>query len=92
MECLTELRRMNIKVGSCTGYPSAIVETLKPIAAAQGYVPDVYVAADEVPQARPMPYMVGGGWLGAGGGNLCEGLNYECVMLKCVILLPVAET
>lgn len=53
---------MNIKVGSCTGYPSAIVETLKPIAAAQGYAPDVYVAADEVPQARPMPYMV---WLNA---------------------------
>ncbi|XP_050715403.1 phosphonoacetaldehyde hydrolase-like [Eriocheir sinensis] len=62
VECLTELRRMNIKVGSCTGYPSAIVETLKPIAAAQGYAPDVYVAADEVPQARPMPYMV---WLNA---------------------------
>uniref|UniRef100_A0A0P4VYG8 Phosphonoacetaldehyde hydrolase n=1 Tax=Scylla olivacea TaxID=85551 RepID=A0A0P4VYG8_SCYOL len=62
VECVAELRRMGIKVGSCTGYPSAIVEKLKPLAAAQGYVPDVYVAADEVPQARPMPYMV---WLNA---------------------------
>lgn len=70
---------MNIKVGSCTGYPSAIVETLKPIAAAQGYIPDVYVAADEVPQARPMPYMVGSGGLGTESGDLCEGWNnYVC--------------
>ncbi|KAG0708499.1 Phosphonoacetaldehyde hydrolase-like protein [Chionoecetes opilio] len=62
VECMTELRGTGVKVGSCTGYPSAIVEKLKPIAAAQGYVPDAYVAADEVPQARPMPYMV---WLNA---------------------------
>lgn len=61
-ECVAELRKMGIKIGSCTGFPSAIVEKLKPLAAAQGYVPDVYVAADEVPQARPMPYMV---WLNA---------------------------
>lgn len=66
---MTELRGMGIKVGSCTGFPSAIVEILKPLAAAQGYVPDAYVAADEVPQARPMPYMVSDG--GAADGNLC---------------------
>lgn len=62
VECIRELREMGLKIGSCTGYPSDIVNKLKPIAAAQGYVPDVYVTADEVPQARPMPYMV---WLNA---------------------------
>ncbi|KAK7074394.1 hypothetical protein SK128_012469 [Halocaridina rubra] len=62
VECVKELRGMDIKIGSCTGYPSEIVNKLKPIAAAQGYLPNVYVAADEVPEARPMPYMV---WLNA---------------------------
>ncbi|XP_037797717.1 phosphonoacetaldehyde hydrolase-like [Penaeus monodon] len=62
LECMAALRSQGVKIGSCTGYPAPIVDKLKPIAAAQGYVPDVYVTADEVPQARPMPYMV---WLNA---------------------------
>lgn len=62
VECIKELRKMGIKIGSCTGYPSDIVNRLKPLAEKQGYVPDVYVTADEVPAARPMPYMV---WLNA---------------------------
>ncbi|XP_071941302.1 phosphonoacetaldehyde hydrolase-like [Antedon mediterranea] len=52
----------NLKIGSSTGWSSEIVNEIKPIAAAAGYVPDCYVAADEVPQARPLPYMV---WLNA---------------------------
>src|SRR5437868_3686651 len=39
-----------------------MVEIIKKAAAAKGYEPDVYVAADEVPQARPFPFMV---WLNA---------------------------
>nr|XP_045596219.1 phosphonoacetaldehyde hydrolase-like isoform X1 [Procambarus clarkii] len=62
VETVSQLREMGIKIGSCTGYPSPIVEELKVLAAAQGYIPDAYVAADEVAQARPMPYMV---WLNA---------------------------
>ncbi|XP_078000349.1 phosphonoacetaldehyde hydrolase-like [Glandiceps talaboti] len=50
----------NLRIGSTTGYPTPIVDVLKPIAAEQGYIPDCYVAGDEVPQARPCPYMV---WL-----------------------------
>ena len=53
-----ELRKSGVKIGSCTGYPMAIVDKLKIKASDQGYTPDVYVAADEVPQARPCPYMV----------------------------------
>lgn len=52
----------NLKIGSCTGFTSEMVEILKEKAAANGYVPDCYVAADEVPEARPHPYMV---WLNA---------------------------
>lgn len=51
---------MNLKIGSSTGFTTAMVDVLKVIAAKSGYVPDAIVAADEVPQARPYPYMV---WL-----------------------------
>ena len=51
-----------LKIGSTTGFTTPMVDILKKIAAENGYVPDCYVAADEVPQARPYPYMV---WLNA---------------------------
>jgi len=51
-----------LKIGSTTGFTTPMVNILKEIAKKQGYVPDVYVAADEVPQARPYPFMV---WLNA---------------------------
>ena len=49
---------LGLKIGSTTGFTRAMVDILKEIAAEAGYVPDCYVAADEVPQARPYPYMV----------------------------------
>ena len=51
-----------LKIGSTTGFTTPMVDILKKIAAENGYEPDCYVAADEVPQARPHPYMV---WLNA---------------------------
>ena len=47
-----------LKIGSTTGFTTPMLDVLKKIAAKNGYVPDCYVAADEVPQARPYPYMV----------------------------------
>jgi len=55
-------KKRGLKIGSTTGFTMAMVDVLKEAAAKQGYVPDVYVAADEVPQARPFPFMV---WLNA---------------------------
>ncbi|XP_065059486.1 phosphonoacetaldehyde hydrolase-like [Rhopilema esculentum] len=49
---------MGMKIGSTTGFTTAMVDILKEIAKEAGYVPDAYVAADDVPQARPYPYMV----------------------------------
>ena len=49
---------LGLKIGSTTGFTRAMVDVLKEVANAAGYVPDAYVAADEVPQARPYPYMV----------------------------------
>ena len=53
---------MSLKIGSTTGFTTPMVDVLKKAATEQGYTPDVYVAADEVPQARPYPYMV---WMNA---------------------------
>ena len=51
-----------LKIGSTTGFTTPMLDVLKEIAAQNGYVPDCYVAADQVPQARPYPYMV---WMNA---------------------------
>lgn len=51
---------MKLKIGSSTGFTTEMVEILKDIASKNGYVPDAIVAADEVPNSRPYPYMV---WL-----------------------------
>lgn len=49
---------MKLKIGSSTGFTTEMVNILKDIASKNGYSPDAIVAADEVPQARPYPYMV----------------------------------
>jgi len=51
-------KKRGLKIGSTTGFTRDMVEVLKKAATKQGYTPDCYVAADEVPQARPFPYMV----------------------------------
>ena len=63
VETVNELQKnRGLKIGSTTGFTGVMVDVLKKAATAQGYTPDVYVAADEVPQARPFPFMV---WLNA---------------------------
>jgi len=62
VEAVNRIRKMGIKIGSTTGFTTPMVDILKVEATKQGYTPDCYVAADEVPQARPFPYMV---WLNA---------------------------
>ena len=49
---------LGLKIGSTTGFSTEVVDILKSVAKEAGYVPDAFVAADEVPQARPYPYMV----------------------------------
>ncbi|MBE0689260.1 MAG: phosphonoacetaldehyde hydrolase [Anaerolineae bacterium] len=51
------LRTRGVKIGSTTGYTRAMLDALMPVAAARGYEPDASVAADEVPAARPAPWM-----------------------------------
>ncbi len=58
VEVISHLRSQGIKIGSCSGYPRPVMERLVPAAAAAGYAPDYWVAADDLAAgARPGPWM-----------------------------------
>jgi len=57
VEAVAALRARGVRVGSTTGYTRAMMDVLAPEAARRGFAPDVIVAADEVPRARPWPDM-----------------------------------
>lgn len=48
----------DIKIGSCSGYPKAVMDVLVPVAADLGYAPDCVVASDDLAAgSRPGPWM-----------------------------------
>ncbi len=55
LETVAFLRGRGMKIGSTTGYTRSIMERVLPVAAAQGYVPDNLVCADDLPEGRPGP-------------------------------------
>lgn len=58
IEVLQQLRQQGIKIGSCSGYPRAVMQRLLSHAAAVGITPDHAVAADDLAAgARPGPWM-----------------------------------
>ncbi len=56
-DAIVELRNLGLKIGSTTGYTRELMDVVVPIAASQGYEPDVVVCSDEVSQGRPAPWM-----------------------------------
>jgi phosphonoacetaldehyde hydrolase len=57
VEAIDECRRLGLKIGSTTGYTRALMEVVKPIAAAGGYIPDCVICSDDVALGRPTPWM-----------------------------------
>jgi len=58
LDTMAELRRRGIMIGSTTGYPRIVMETLLHAAEANGYRPDCTVCADDLAAgARPGPWM-----------------------------------
>lgn len=51
-----QLRRRGIRIGSTTGYTRELMDVVEPIAAANGYKPDVTICSDEVAAGRPAPW------------------------------------
>lgn len=51
------LEKHGLKIGSSTGYTRALMEVVVPLAAQQGYAPEVTLCADDVREGRPAPWM-----------------------------------
>lgn len=58
IETVASLRERGIKIGSTTGYTSAMMDKVVPEAARQGYSPDFCVTPDQAVKGRPYPYMI----------------------------------
>jgi len=57
VEAVEDMRRLRLRIGSCTGYPRSVGETLADRAREFGYAPEVLVCATDVEQGRPAPDM-----------------------------------
>ena len=58
LDVVSELRSKGYKIGSTSGYTSAMMEIVSRGAAAKGYTPDCYVTSNNLPAGRPSPYMI----------------------------------
>jgi phosphonoacetaldehyde hydrolase len=61
------LRAEGIRIASCTGYTRPMMADILPLAAAQGYAPDVVVCSGETAEGRPSPLMLWKGLVELGG-------------------------
>lgn len=57
-EVVSALRLQGIKIGSTTGYTSAMMKRVVRKAEENGYSPDFWISADQTPKGRPYPYMI----------------------------------
>ena len=91
VETIAALRKQEIKIGSTTGYTSAMMEQVLPKAAEQGYSPDFCIAPDQTAKGRPYPYMIWNNLIRFGVVNpreavkigdttadIAEGINADC--------------
>ncbi len=58
LDVIDQLRSQNILIGGTTGYFLLAAETVANAAAAQGFIPDANMCADDVQQGRPAPWMI----------------------------------
>lgn len=56
-EAIAAMRTAGLKIGSTTGYTREMMEILVPAAARNGYSPDSWISATDVPAGRPYPWM-----------------------------------
>lgn len=58
IEVIEKLKKEGVKIGSTTGYTTAMMDIVLPGAAAQGYTTDNCVTSNHLPAGRPQPYMI----------------------------------
>lgn len=57
VDAVHALRHAGLKIGSSTGYTRELMQIVCPIAAAQGYQPDITLCSDDVTAGRPAPWL-----------------------------------
>lgn len=57
-ELAATLRAHGIRIGSCTGYTRPMMADILPLAAEQGYAPEVVICSGETLEGRPSPLML----------------------------------
>jgi phosphonoacetaldehyde hydrolase len=57
-DLVADLRARGVKIGSTTGYTRPMMADILPLAAEQGYAPEVVVCAGETAAGRPSPLMM----------------------------------
>lgn len=57
-ELMNWLGEQGVRVGSTTGYPASVMETLVPLAREKGFAPEAVVCASDVPAGRPAPWLL----------------------------------
>jgi phosphonoacetaldehyde hydrolase len=71
LDLVAALRQRGLRLGSCSGYPRAVMDRLLPHAAVQGLVLDHAVATDDLkPGGRPGPWMALANVIELGVGEL----------------------
>ena len=58
IEIIAECRQRGLKIGSTTGYTRELMDVVCPLAAANGYAPEVVLCAGETAAGRPAPWMI----------------------------------
>ena len=57
-DVVDQLRGLDLKIGSTTGYTRDIMAEITPVAAAGGFTPDSLVCTGDTPDGRPTPFML----------------------------------
>jgi len=58
IDAVAAFRELDLKIGSTTGYTHDMMDVLVPAARTNGYSPDCWVSATDVPAGRPFPWMI----------------------------------
>ncbi len=58
IDTVAALHKRGVKIGSTTGYTSAMMDKVIPAAARHGYAPDFCITPDKAGKGRPYPYMI----------------------------------
>ncbi|WNS78482.1 phosphonoacetaldehyde hydrolase [Domibacillus sp. DTU_2020_1001157_1_SI_ALB_TIR_016] len=57
VDAINDIIKMQLKIGTTTGYTREMMDVVRAGAAQKGYAPDIVITADDVDAGRPFPWM-----------------------------------